>query len=315
MKTAPVSDEMGTAPFITAETLGALRDFYEAWGHQSVLSGGVVWFNAGSFTMVSSPTVLIPDLDDKTVRRLLWNTRRLAAVYGSSQTEGTCVSAYVLYDKSYDMKHLQRQFRQHVIKASKTLEVRECSWDEWNVAAQKCDEETLARRGTSDIANSPLLNQANRQQIARIAATIPGLRIHACFFGHEMMAYLVHLTMGSVCEGLMFHRRDDSLDSSAKYASHLVYFHFAKALITQPEIKKVCVGRQSVPCNAALSSFKRHAGFIEEPYYLRFRLHPLFAPAIENRVSAWMLKTLRHAFAGRLPFLANLEVLERASLP
>ncbi|MFM8251955.1 MAG: hypothetical protein ACKOBW_10210 [Planctomycetota bacterium] len=309
-----MSVETGTAPFIPASTLYALRDFYEAWGHQAVVAGGAVWFNAGSFCMVSSPTVVIPQLEDPAARRLLWETRRLAAIYGSTQTEGTSVSAYVLSDKTYDMNHLQRQFRQHVVKASKHLEVRECSWNEWIVAAQTCDEDTLARRGTADVASSPLLDQARRQTIAKIAATIPDFRIQACFFGREMVAYLVHLTMGSVCEGLMIHRRNDSLDSSAKYASHLVYFHFTKALITQPEITKVCVGRQSIPFNPSLSSFKRHAGFIEEPYHLRFRLHPLFAPAIENRASAWVLRSLRQAFAGRLPFLANLEVLERACL-
>ncbi len=305
---------MGPTPFITATTLRSLRDFYEAWGHQAVLAGGVIWFNAGLFSIVSSPTVLIPNIEDKPVRRLLWDTRRLAAVYGSTQTEGTCVSAYVLYDKSYDLKNLQRQFRQHVIKASKTLVVRECSWDEWIVAAQKCDEETLERRGTSNVASSPLLNHEGRQTIARIAATISELRIQACFFGDEIVAYLVHLTMGSVCEGLMIHRCDDSPESPARYASHLVYFHFAKEQITRPEITQVCVGRQSVPHNPTLSSFKRHAGFIEEPYYLRFRLHPLFAPLIENRASARVLKSLRQALAGRLPFLTNLEVLERASL-
>ncbi len=304
--------EGGSRP--SAETLQRLGAFYRAWGYRAVVAGGAIWIPAGSFSLVSALTTVLPEIDDWAVRSLLRQTRRLAAVYGGSRPEGTTVPVYNLRDKSYDEKTLQRQFRQHVIKASKALEVRPCSWEEWVAAAVTCDRETLVRRGYAATADAPFLSAEGRRAIASLAASIPGLQIQACFSGTEIAAYLVHLTMGSVCEGLMIHRRDTLTDPGVQHASHLVYFAFARAAMARPDVLRVCVGRGSVPPNDPLASFKRHAGFSEEPYHLRFRLHPWMAPALESRLGARVLKGLRDNPLWRPPVLANLEVMERASL-
>lgn len=298
----------------SAATLQRLGAFYWAWGHPAHVAGGTLWMPAGLFSLVATPTVLVPEIDDGAVRALLRQTRRLAAVYGGSRSEGTTVPLFNLRDKSYDQKNLQRQFRQHVIKASQTLETRACTWEEWVTAALTCDRETLVRRGQPATTVAPLLREAGRRAVADLAATIPDLQIQACFLGPEIVAYLVHLTLGSVCEGLMIHRRDARAEPRAQHASHLVYFAFARAAMARPEVQLVCVGRGSVPPNTALASFKRHAGFREEPYHLRFRLHPWMAPALESRLGARLVSGLRHNPIWRPPVLANLEVIERASL-
>lgn len=299
---------------LSPEELLNLRDFYEAIGSHAIAAGGVVWFVAGSFSLCTTPTMLLPDLPEKEVRALLWKTKKLAAVYGVLEDEGTTVPMYVLRNKSYDFKNLQRQFRQHVVRAQKILEARECSWREWEAAAVRCDEETLLRRGMNSKVSHPLLSPQGRSKVVRIAERIPDLRIQACFYGSEIVSYLVHLTMGPVCEGLMMHRRDDRVDVACKDASHLVYFTFAKAAMARPEIRLVCVGRQSVPAKDALARFKLHAGFEEFAYPLRFRLHSWIAPAFENRVGARILRAVRERMGGRVPALENLEVMERASL-
>jgi len=258
--------------------------------------------------------MLLPEMRERDVRALLWKTKKLAAVYGVPQDEGTTVPMYVLRDKAYGLKNLQRQFRQHVIRAQKVLEARECTWKEWEVAAVRCDEETLLRRGMDSKSGSPLLSKEGRSKVVRIAEGIPGLRIQACFYGDEIVAYLVHLTMGSVCEGLMMHRRDDRVEDYCRDASHLVYFTFAKTAMAMPEIQTACVGRQSVPAKDALAGFKRHAGFEELPYPLRFRLNSLIAPVFETRLGSRMLRAVREKFGGKVPALENLEVMERASL-
>jgi hypothetical protein len=309
-----MASDYHAAERLSPETLVALRDFYTALGHDALAAGGVVWFVAGSFSLCSTPTILIPDVKDKDVRTLLRRTKKLAAIYGTTQDEGTIVAKYVLRKKSYDYNDLQRQFRQHVNKAEKVLEARECSWREWEVAAMRCDAETLRRRGMVDPASHPLLSLEGRSRVVSIAARIPDLRIQACFHGDEIVAYLAHLTMGCVCEGLMMHRRDEQMESASRHASHLVYFTFAKAAMARPEIQSVCVGRQSVPTQRSLTSFKRHAGFEELPYPLRFRLHGLVAPVFEHRLSSRILRAIRTTFANKMPALANLEVMERAGM-
>lgn len=299
---------------LSPEVLVNLCDFYNAIGSHAIAAGGVVWFVAGSFSLCATPTMLLPDLREKEVRGLLWRTKKLAAIYGVSQDEGATVPVYVLRDKSYDLKNLQRQFRQHVVRAQKVLEARECTWKEWETAAVRCDEETLLRRGMDSKASHPLLSPDGRSKVVSIAERIPELRIQACFYGDEIVAYLVHLTMGSVCEGLMIHRRDDRAEDYCRDASHLVYYTFAKAAMARPEIQTVCVGRQSVPAKDALAGFKRHAGFEEVPYPLRFRLNSFIAPVFETRLGARMLRAVRETFGRKVPALGNLEVMERASI-
>lgn len=294
--------------------LDALRQFYGAWGHRVVIEGGALWFDGGSLSMMSIPTMLVPAVDTRAVRRLLWHTGKVAAVYRTIEPGATRVPIYMLRDKSYDLGHLQRQFRQKVLAAAPALQVRECSWEEWRGAASKCDRDTLLRHRRAAPVSHPLLLSAGRERIALAAAAVPGLRVHACFYGDEIVAYLAHLTVGDTCEGLLAHRCAFDGASPARFASHLLYFSFAKAALARPGISSVCVGRQSVPANESLARFKRHAGFAEEACHLRIRLHPLVAPLVENRAAAAMLRKIRSRFASTKPVLNNLEVLERSAL-
>lgn len=287
-----------------------LREFYEAWGHRTVVEGDALWFDGGSFSMMSIPTTHVPGIETSAVRRLLARTVKAAAIYRVSEQGETSVPLFMLRDKSYDLDHLQRQFRQKVLAAAPALQVRECSWEEWRIAASRCDRDTLTRHRRAVPVSHPLLLSAGRERIARVAALVPGLRIHACFYGDEIVAYLAHLTFGDICEGLLAHRCDARGISPARHASHLLYFSFAQSAIARPEISAVCVGRQSVPANEPLAQFKRHAGFAVEPCYLRIHLHPVLAPFLENRAASAFLQTIRTVFSGKVPALRNLEVLE-----
>jgi len=292
--------------------LSALRSFYEAWGHQAVVAGGALWFDGGSFSMMSIPTMLVPRIETSAVRHLLSRTGKVAAVYRTIEPGDTTVPIYMLRDKNYGLGHLQRQFRQKVLAAAPALQVRECSWEDWRISASRCDRDTLSRHHSAVSVAHPLLSSEGREQIAQAAMAVPGLRIHACFYGNEIVAYLAHLNLGETCEGLLAHRCKFDSPSPARFASHLLYFSFAQAAFARPGISSVCVGRQSVPANESLARFKRHAGFMEEPCHLRIRLHPLVAPLVENRAASAMLRRIRAGLGGKIPLLKNLEVLERS---
>lgn len=299
---------------IPASELAALRSFYEAWGHQAITMGGTVWFDGGTFSLMSVPSILLPDVSEHAVRDALVQTRRLAAVFQSVEPEGTSVPLFVLRDKTYGSNHLQRQFRQHVRTASLHLHSRECSWQEWQTAAVDCDRETLARRGKGEAVGHPLLTPQGRERIVAAASAVPHLGLHACFFGEHIVAYLVHITFGSTCEGLMAHRRHAPHESPARHASHLLFHSFARTAMARDVVHAVCVGRQSVPANPNLARFKLHAGFTAEPHPLRIRLHPWLAPWFGNPFATPLLRMIRSHGSGIIPALANLEVLERATL-
>jgi hypothetical protein len=301
---------LATGMITSSANFAELGEFYKAWGHRTVVEGDALWFDGGSFSMMSIPTTHVPGIGTSAVRRLLARTGKAAAIYGVSEPGETSVDLFMLRDKSYDLGHLQRQFRQHVRTAASALQVRECSWDEWRYAALRCDGDTLSRHRGAGRATHPLLSMEGRGCIASAAAAVPGLRLHACFCGEEIAAYLVHLTLGETCEGLLAHRRDAPGTSPARHASHLLYFSFAQSAIARPEISAVCVGRQSVPANEPLAQFKRHAGFAAELCHLRIHLHPVLAPFLENRAASAFLQTIRTVFSGKVPALRNLEVLE-----
>ena len=299
---------------LAPDVLETLREFYDALGYRTQSAGGTIWFDGGSFSVMATPTSILPDLNDKQVREVLGRMGRVVAVYGTTKNEGTVVPMYTLRDKNYDLKNLQRQFKQQVNKAMQELEYRECTWEEWETLGKRCDQETLERRGQSQNANHPLLSDEGRRRIASIAVKIPNLRIHACFYQNEIAAYLVHITFGSICEGLMTNRREGTLEPAVKYASHLLYYTFAKEAISRPEVQMVCVGRQSVPPNDTLARFKAHAGFTSEPYYLRFRMQKYLAPVFERKLTAKVLQLIRSKLVNKVPALENLEVIERSSL-
>jgi hypothetical protein len=306
--------ELSNKPTLAPEVLEALREFYEAWGYRTLSAGGTIWFDGGSFSVMATPTTILPDLNDKEVREVLGKMGRIVAVYGTATNEGTVVPMYTLRDKTYDFKNLQRQFKQQVNKAMQELESRECTWEEWQTLGKRCDQETLQRRGQSLNPNHPLLSDEGRKKIASIAVKIPNLRIHACFYQNEIAAYLVHLTFGSICEGLITNRREGAVEPAVKYASHLLYYTFSKEAISRPEVQMVCVGRQSVPPNETLARFKAHAGFSNEPYYLSFRMQKYLAPVFERKLTAKMLQLIRSKLGVKVPALGNLEVIERSSL-
>ena len=202
----------------------ALQWFYQSWGHQAVIAGGTVWFDGGSFSSISIPTAISPVIEDRQVRSLLNQTRKLAAIYRTHQPDGIPVALDTMRDKSYALGHLQRQFRQQVRSASTRLEVRECTWEEWKTAARRCDHETLSRRTPRLRGDHPLLTASRREQVVTAARAVPSLRLHACLWDEEIVAYLVHVTLGTICEGLMSHRCDDSHNSAARHAAHLLYY-------------------------------------------------------------------------------------------
>jgi hypothetical protein len=299
---------------ISHSALGALAGFYSAWGRRTMLQGGVLWFDCGAFSTMSVLTTVPTGIADREVRGILSRTRKLAAVYRVAAGAGLEVPMFVLRDKEYSPSNLQRQFRQHVERASSFLEARECSWEEWETCALNCDRQTLARQGGFPQPGQGLLCPSVRRRIAGAARAVPRLRIHACFHGKEIAAYLIHVAFGEMCEGLLAHRVDSEIDSPTRHASHLLYFSFARATISDPDIQAICVGRQSIPAKESLTRFKRHAGFLPEPCHLRFRLHPLLAPFLENGFSAALLKRVRVGLSGKIPALANLEVMEQAGL-
>lgn len=299
---------------ISHSMLEALAGFYSAWGRRTMLQGGVPWFDCGAFSTMSVLTTVPTGIADREVRGILSRTRKLAAVYRVAAGAGLEVPMFMLRDKQYSAANLQRQFRQHVERASSFLEARECSWEEWENRAINCDRQTLARQGGSPQPGHGLLCPAVRRRIVEAARAVPRLRIHACFHGEEIVAYLIHIAFGEMCEGLLAHRVDSEIDSPTRHASHLLYFSFARAAISDSDVQAVCVGRQSLPAKESLTRFKRHAGFLPEPCHLRFRLHPVLAPFLENGFSAALLKRVRLGLSGKIPALANLEVMEQAGL-
>lgn len=291
----------------------ALKEFYRLWGHQAEVQGGCVWFDGGTFSLMSIPTTLTSQSSVAEVRSLLRRTGKLAAVYRVPSPCRITLPVYFLRDKNYDLAALSRQFRQKVRSAATRMEVRQVEWSAWEHSALPCDRDTLLRHGNRRRTSHPLLDPKHRARVAEAARATPGLALHACYCGQTIVAYLIHLSMEPICEGLFLHRIDSLSEPEARFASHLLYYQFAHEMIRRSEVGGICVGRQSIPANPSLGRFKRQAGFSEEPCHLSIKAHPLLAPLVENSITACLLAGLRHRGVRFLPILSNLEVLEKAS--
>ncbi len=287
-------------------SMNALPALYSGMGYEVVVMGGTLWRSAGALALASEPSGAVYTGDEAGIRAMLRQHRRLAAIFCTAHPSGKTVAHFAL--SAGQRASVQRQFAQHVKRAAQQGEVRQLDWREWQLKGLACDRASLARHGTAD---APCLHEDGRRRLAEAAAADPALILYG-YFTHsgEIAAYLLCRIEDGVCQGLFMHWDDALADLRP---THLLYDGARKALLALPGVEVLRIGRQAIPENAGLDRFKRHAGFAATPCHVGVLVHPLVAPLLERRATAWLLSLIRRSLAPRFPGLNALEVLECAA--
>ncbi|MBS7538179.1 GNAT family N-acetyltransferase [Ancylobacter lacus] len=281
---------------------------YAGMGYRVVEMDGTIWRSAGRLALVSEPSGAVHRGAVSGIRAMLRRERRLAAIFCTGQPSGKTVAHFSLTASRSAAAVVQRQFAQNLKRAAAHGTVRPLDWREWHALALGCDRASLRRHGT--IA-APCLEEEGRRRLAEKAARDPTLVLYGYVTrGGEIAAYLLCRISDGLCQGLFMHW-DDAL--AELRPTHLLYHEARKALLARPDVALLRIGRQALPANPGLDRFKRHAGFETTPCHVGVLVHPLAAPLLESRATAWLLGLVRRRLAPRFPALAALEVLECAA--
>jgi hypothetical protein len=187
-------------------------------------------------------------------------------------------------DRSYGMRSLQRQFRQHVEQAQATQIVREIDFEDLFRFGLESNRETLRRQRRDDVYFSS--NQRWRQ-LCDAGRQSPGAGVFATFSAGELTAYMIYFIVGGTCCGLY----SKSLNQARKTgANHLLYFAYTQTMIRRPGIVAVTAGLQTMPPLETVDRFKRHAGYTLEPLHTAVFLRPWFQALLQSRVAGAALR-------------------------
>ena len=309
----PVAFEMTYGGYLMSFSEPAVNDhplapFYRALGHKVLSRNGVVWADAGRFSLMSVPCNQKLTLTKEEIQGHLRASGRMIAVFPTTEKTGITVTDFWLRDKSYDLSFLQRQFRQHVIKNEESCDVRLISWEELSQIGLDVNRNTMERRG---LKMHKCIQLESWKQICAVASTIKGLEIFGCFYKGELAGYLVSWVYRDICQGIMLHR-----DSQYNYlgAGNSLVYGFTRQMIQRPEIHCVSMGRGWFPKLESLDRFRRHAGYVDETLRLGVVLHPRWEKILGSSLTHNVLKKLTAWTGGRLNLENDLEVLQAAAM-
>ena len=292
----------------SADTDHPLAPFYRALGHKVWSRYGVIWVDAGRFSLMSVPCNQKLTLTKEEIQDLLRASGRMIAVFPTTEKTGITVADFWIRDKSFSLSFLQRQFRQHVIKNEETCDVRLVSWDELSRIGLSVNRNTMERRGLKMHRST---QPESWKQICAVAGTIKGFDVIGCFYKGELAGYLISWVFNEICQGMMLHR--DSKFNDLGTGNNLVY-HFTDEMIHRPDIHSVSMGRSWFPVVESLDRFRRHAGYVDETLKLGVVLHPRWEKILGSSMAHQFLQKLTNWTGGRLNFEKDLEILRAAAM-
>jgi hypothetical protein len=152
----------------------------EAQGHRTYSAMGALWIDEGRFSLISLPSTTPVTASKEEVNQLLRKSRKLVAIFSTSLATGTPSGTFWVRDRDYGLHRLQRQFRQHVRRATKDCCVHLLDWDTLRAKGRNCEIFSLQRRGA---AGRPTMSQTGWDRFCKAGASIAGLEPWGCFQG------------------------------------------------------------------------------------------------------------------------------------
>lgn len=283
-----------------------LGNFFRVLGHAVHEQAGVCWVEVGRLSLMAVPATRALSVPFATVDHVLRVTGRVAATFVSADACGVPAVAWWVRDSNYGLGSVQRQFRQNLRRGQDAVSVRALDWDEFRHAGFTVHRESIAaRRGPPPPTACP--DGWNR--LCDLVANDERFDAMGCFVHGRLAGYIVSLTSGGHCEGLL---ADCAPRFEAARPAHWLYHRFAAEMIRRPGTTGVTVGRQGIPPRPSLDAFKRHAGYTPEPIRVAAVLHPRWRAGLELAPVRGGLRGAWRLLGSRAGLLANVTLLDAA---
>jgi hypothetical protein len=264
--------------------LEGLREFYRLAGFRVARTSTADYLVPGSrlyhgFPIGPKP---LPAADE--IAALCHHPGILGVEVINDRAIGVPGGLWALRDRSYGMRSLQRQFRQHVERAQATQIVREIGFDDLYRLGLESNLETLRRQHRDDLYFS---SDRRWKQLCDAGRQSPGAGVFATFATDELTAYMVYFIVGDTCYGLFSKSRTEARKTGA---NHLLYFTYTQTMICRPGLAGVTAGLQTMPPLTTVDRFKGHAGYALEPHHTAVFVRPWFRELLQSRLADTALR-------------------------
>lgn len=285
--------------------MAALEPLFRALGHRVHPRDDVDWIEVGMFSMMAVPSTATVTAPAGAITDLLRQSGRIATTFVADDGRVPAMAFWVR-DPDYGAQSVQRQFRQNLRRGTARVGVRPLDWQEFARLGRPVHVDVAASRGGRLPAST---EPSGWDRLCEAAAATPGLGAIGCFVERSLAGFILSRTARGICEGLVATVSPRFGDARP---AHALYHGFAAEMIRRPGVHGVTVGRSSLPRNASLDAFKRHAGYVPEPIRVGVVLHPrwrwLAAPVVRGG-----LHVARRLTGGRVVALGNVALLDAAA--
>lgn len=267
-----------------------LTAYRRSLGAKVWLIEGVPWIRSGSSTAMAFPAQTVHPITQSHLRAVFQSTGMAMAQFATSADAGWPCVRYVLRDKAYSEKSLQRQFRQRLRRGSEWLTFRHLTWSELGVMGA----DVMASTATQARKNSTFVPGDWLEACTR-GARDPRFIIFGCLQASTLVGFAIFLQHAGWYQAVDMVCHPGSFASGS--ANFLLY-NSARTLIQQPDCHTIRFGRTGIP-HLEGTRFIRHAGLSEEPLRVAAVLSPRWSWLGRSRTTTSVI--IRLGRSRRLP--------------
>jgi hypothetical protein len=253
-----------------AEFLGKLEK-------RVVWSDGVPFCGHRKGLLWSIPQFVSYDLEPERFHRLVWR-KSLGVFYCSERHGMENGGLWVLWGPDYGLQRLNAKRRNLVRRGLERCEIRRLDWDLLKREGLLMNRETLKRQGR----RSGMID--DRSWWARqcdVSARYKDVLAYGAFIEGRIASYLYLIIHDEVSRegrgrrvGNIIHAGSYSKYLKEKsYPNEALMYTVVKELIEEERCDRVVNGFRGD--NPTLASWKRHMGFVEEPYFVKLIANPI----------------------------------------
>lgn len=246
-------------------------------GIRGYFSEGVYWKRPTPATLIATPDAFDFGIRVCRVHSLLKRNASVLAQFCTSRATGVFCDHYVLRDRSYNERSLQRQFRQTLQRAREHFVAKRLEWDLVSTLAPEVILGARASKGEPPL----LLDLPLWESLCEKMDSSRKFEAIGCFRGSSLVAINIFCCIDG-CYTPIVNASDPS--AMALGVSNLLIYESLRHLMQKQECQSVSLGRSGIPNRPNIGRFKRHAGLQPETVRIAVLIHPRWR---------WFLNTIR----------------------
>ncbi len=260
-------------------------EWFRRRGHRVVFSPTTCWYDASPGVFQAFPYHPVISPSEEELIQVFRETKAFGLRYSAPLNSPVGKISYhaVYANSSYDLDQVSRQTRQNIRKGLKYATFEPVSFERlaeegWPIRAQ-----TLARQGRLKAENPEWW-----KRLCLSAMGLPGFEAWGAIHDGELIGSLIGYRARE-CVQMLYQQ---SSTAHLKYGiNNALGFVFTQKTLSQPEVKQLFYGFESLDASGKVDEFKFRMGYAAEPVRQRVLFHPGLRPFV-NRATLAVVERL-----------------------